>query len=535
MLRNDKIIEIKSHIDDLHKKNKGDYQSLMRQVAHHYKPIQYNFPQMLASFAAKKFKQIYLEWSRGTGKSTDLGRQKKDVVIDMPRSSNMLIGNTYKDMLTRTLPSTIAGLEAHGIFQNLHYFIRQKPPPKWRKSWPTAFQPPDEYDKYITYWTGAGYHLISQDVPGDGRGLNTDSECKDEAALQSKEKHDTNTTPTMRGSKKSVFENSPFFRSSYNVSSTPLTLSGRWFIEMEEAAIKNPGLIKFISANAKWNKQNLADNWLEEQKDLTLPWIYDAEYLNIRPSITTDMFYFLLDEKKHGYSNYNYNYYLEVGQTVDCRGDNDLDLGKPLMLGADWGSAINSVVITQVIGREFRALKNMYVLGLHKKNQTDLYNDFDTYYSYKKSHNNIIYLHYDNTGNAETGFTKLTRAQQVQQQLHQKGWKVILVTQGRANPLHEKKFRLWEMMLKEDNARLPLFRINIYNCRELLIAMQHAKTKERSDIAGIKKDKSSERSIGQDRIYATDLTDALDSVMYQKYSYLLSTSGLLLPPDRVIS
>lgn len=372
MLRKDKIDEVKKHIASLHDRNKSDYVTLMRQVASHYKPIQYNFPQLLATFAARKWKRLFNEWSRGTGKSTDLGRQQKDVVTDMPRSSNMLIGSTYKDMLTRTLPSTIAGLESHGIFQNLHYFIRQKPPPSWRKSWGVAYQPPDSYDKYITFWNGAGYHLISHDVPGDGRGLNSDSECMDEAALLDKEKLDLNTTPTLRGSKKMVFENSPFFRSTYAVSSTPLTVKGRWFIEEEEKALKNPDMIKFISANAKWNEQNLADNWMEEMRENTLPWIYDAEYLNIRPSITTDMFYFLLDEKKHGYSNYNYNYYLEVGQAIDCRGDNDLDLSRPLLLGADWGSAINSLVVTQVNGREFRVLKSMYVLGQEQKNQTNL-------------------------------------------------------------------------------------------------------------------------------------------------------------------
>ena len=535
MSRQKQIDEIKKHISELHTRNKGDYQSLLRQVAANYKPIQYNFPQMLASFAARRWKILILEMARGTGKTTDLARQLKDIVVDMPRSNNLLIGSTYKDMLTRTLPSTVAGLESHGIFQDLHYFIRKQPPPKWRKTWPKAYQQPLDYDKYITFWNGTGFNLISQDVPGDGRGLNTDSEVKDEAALLSKELMDANTTPTLRGSKKKVFEKSPFFKSSYAVSSTPLTLSGRWFVDMEEAAIKNPDLIKFISANSKWNRQNLAKNWLEDQRALVLPWIYDAEYLNIRPNITTDMFYFLLDEKKHGYSNYNYRYYVEVGQTIDCRGDSDLELSKPLLLGADWGSAINSCVVTQSIGREFRVIKNFYVLGINRENQTDLYDKFDKYYSYKKPHNNLIYLHYDNTGNIDTGFTKLTRAQQVKAQLEAKGWKVILVTRGRNNPQHDKKFRLWELILKENNDLYPIFRINIYNCRELLVAMQHAKTKERSDIAGVKKDKSSERATDHTRVYATDLTDALDSVFFQRYGYLLSNTGLILPQDKIIS
>jgi hypothetical protein len=533
MKKNEQIEEIKKHIKKLHAKNSGDYESLIRQVSKFYKPVQYNLPQMLLAHAARVRKNIYAELGRGTGKSTDLGRQMKDVVTEMPRSSNLLIGDTYKNILTRTIPSTILGLERHGYFEGLHYFIRTQPPPKWRKTWPKPYQPPKDFDKFIIFFTGAGYHLISQDVPGDGRGLNTDSECIDECGTINKEKLDTNTSPTIRGSNNRAFNGNPFYKSSYRVGSTPLTLEGRWFVEMEEVTIKNPDKFYFLSANAKWNEHNLAPNWLEEQKLTTLPWIYNAEYLNIRPKHTEGMFYFLLNEEVHGYSNFNYSYINAVGQDIDCRGDADLNLHEPLLLGADWGSAINSCVITQRLGMEFRVLKNMYVLSINQENQNDLYDKLDRYYSHKKAFNNLIYLYYDNTGNIDTGFTKLTRAQTVKKQLNDKGWKVILVTSGNTNPRHESKFRLYEIVLKGGRSTLPIFRINKHNCKELIIAMQNAKTSERSDRVGIKKDKTSERVKGESRVYATDLTDALDSVFFQNYSYLLSSSGLLLPPTSI--
>lgn len=529
--QNDKINEIKAHIANLHERSSGDYESLIRQVSQHYKPIKYNLPQMLSRIASEQVRILVNEWGRGTGKSTDLGGQMKSCVISMPRSNNNIIGSTYKEMLTRTLPSTIAGLEAHGIFKNLHFFIGSKPPPKWRSTWGTPYQGPDDYSKYITFWNGSGYNLISQDVPGDGRGLNVDSEAMDETAQLNKEKLDSITSPSLRGSKKEVFENSPYFRSSYRVSSTPLTLAGRWFIEQEEESLRFPDKIRFIRADSRFNAHNLADGWLEDQRDLTLPWIYEAEYMNVRPSFSQDMFYYLFDENKHGYTSYNYNYYTGSGIVATCQGDSDLDLNSPILIGCDWGSAINSCIVAQRNLLELRILKNFYVLSVDRKNQTDLFEEVDRYYSFKKQFNNTIYLYYDHTGNIETGFTKLTRAQEVKKQLEGLGWRVILITAGRANPLHEKKFRLYELLLKENDSNLPQLRFNIGNCRELIIAMQHTKTKIRSDIAGIKKDKSSEQSSGVKRVFATDLTDALDSVVYQLYSQLLTTRGRILPAD----
>ena len=357
----------------------------------------------------------------------------------------------------------------------------------------------------------------------------------DEAGSLNKEKLEQNTAPAKRGSKKAVFESSPLFLSTYMVGSTPLTLAGRWFIEQEKLSITDPDSIIFIRANAVWNQHNLGEGWLKNQKRTTLPWIYRAEYLNIRPSITENMFYFLLNEEKHGYSNYNYSYLNAIGQSVDCRADADLELTEPLLLGADWGAAINSCVVAQSIGREFRVLKNLYVLGINQEDQNDLYANFDKYYGHKKNFNNLIYLFYDQTGNLATGFTKLTRAQQVKAQLEAKGWRVILMTSGRTNPQHERKFRLYEMIMGENNPTFPLFRINVHNCRELLIAMQNAKAYERSETTGIKKDKSSERMSGEARVYATDLTDALDAVFFQKFSYLLSNPGILLPPSSIHS
>ena len=68
-------------------------------------------------------KTIILEWARGTGKSTILGWYMKEAVIQMPRATGVLVGETYQQILSRTLPSTKEGLEMFGIYEDIDYVV----------------------------------------------------------------------------------------------------------------------------------------------------------------------------------------------------------------------------------------------------------------------------------------------------------------------------------------------------------------------------------------------------------------------------
>ena len=508
----------------LHRTGSKDWQSLSKQVIKNYKPLAYNFPQMFAAMATKKFPWIFLEWARGTGKTTFLGHHTRECVSQMPRSNGMLIGPSYQKILTQILPSMIQGLEQQGLFQNLHYFIGRRPPKSWK--WQTPYQPPNKFDKYISFWNGAGINLISHDVPGDGRGLNTDFEIGDESALLDKHKLDENTLPTLRGSNKTAFERCHLFASRMHTSSTPLTQKGQWFVEMEEASIKEPNKIKFISADSRMNAHNLRDGYLEDARAVTLPWVYDAEYLNIRPRQIKNGFYPLLDEDTHGYNQFDYAYYNAMGKTVDCRGDQDLSANEPLIVGQDFGAAINCMVVNQHVGNEFRCLKDFYVLGENKQIQSDMVKNFADYYEYHK--NKTIYLYFDNTGNNETGITKYTRAEQTANQLHARGWKVRLRTVGGRNPHHYDKYLLWLAILGKRNPRLPEFRINASNARNTFISMRNAGAKQGRNKT-VEKDKSSEKSKTIKREHATDHSDAMDAPIYGMFNHLMTQSSTKLP------
>lgn len=523
--------QIKLAIANLHDNDKSDYETLIRQVDNHYKKVTLNLPQMMASMS--KAKMLMLEWGRGTGKTTMRGIRWNKMLKEMPRSTGLFIGPSYTFLLSRIIPSLVQGLEMFGIYKDLHYFIGKPPPRKWRNSWGQAYQPPEKYNHYGTFWNGMGAHLISHDIKGDGRALNTDWIDGDEAALLDPRKLQENTDPTLRGTRKQALEDSDFFGSKFYSSSTPLTPEGMWFVEYEEKALADPEKITFISATSAYNKHNLRDGFLEEAKrDAYAEWVYKAEYENVRPKFTKNMFYGQLDADIHAYSNdtSSFDFHDNVLLGKDCRKDADLVKGVPLILGVDWGAAINCLTVNQHLRsiKEYRTIKSMFVLGEDQKIQDDLIRDFNDYYQYHKDTCKTIYLWYDGSGNHRTGNTRITRAEQARKLLREFGWEVHLMTSTKNNPMHSEKHLLWEAMLRGDHPQLPLYRINKQNAPECWLSMRFAKVAIGRN-GEIKKDKSSEKSTKIQRQHATDLSDSNDSPIHGMFYRLLHYSSHKLP------
>lgn len=548
---------VKAEINRLERRGGKDWQSLIKQVERNYKPIILNPLQVIVSLLAESrpsYKKTEKGWtlnieaSRGAGKSTLISDYMRRTVKSMPRSINILQGETYQQILTRTFPSTIHGLEMFGIFQGLHYFVGRTAPKSWR--WDIPYKPPLKWDKVIHFWTGACYVMTSQDITGDGRSLNADSRIADEAALLNKAKLDSDSGPAVRGSNIRAFQNSSMLLHEMFVSTTPITEDGFWFVEQENHAdeelaelelVHGRGLVPlherslfYLKASNRVNANNLPKDYNEKARKTTLKMIFEAEYLNIRPKVVTNGFYSLLDPDIHCYNDYNYDFYDRVGKAPDCRGDNDLVPGVPLLLGVDWGATINCLTVNQHLKHpvnEYRTLKSMYVLGDDGKIQDDLFDSFHDYYQF---HNNkALYIFYDNQGNVATGTSKQNRAEQAAKQLRAKGWTVHLMTVGGRNEAHDLTFRTWGYLLRGDHPGLPKYLMNKGNCKELYVSMRNARSKE--DNNGIHKDKSSERSKKVLRPYATDHSDANDKPIIHLFSRIATSSQLSLPPIRMSS
>jgi hypothetical protein len=483
--------------------------------------IVYNIAQLY--FILSKCKIRVLEFGRGTGKSTILAKYIIDCVTEMPRSTGAIVASSFSQIKTRTLPSTIQGLEMHGYQQGVHYFVGRRPPASWK--WPEAYQPPLEYTNAIIFWNGTTLVFISQDgSSASGRGLNLDWGLADEAALLNEDKFEKEFLLSMRGGKRKVanypdgtwkyFGECHWHESYVLASTTPVTLEGRWFLKYEMLAQMNPDDVAFFSASSLVNIENLGKEYFERAKKILPDFIYRAEILNKRIAKLADGFYPLLDENNHTYGELTPSSLVHEHKT--CVNDTDITEDEPLLAGIDWGTSINCMVVAQGNSQRIRIVNNIYVLK--PLIVDDMIDRFIEYYTPRK--NKKVLLFYDPTGNINTANSRTTVAKQVEERMSKAGWDVTLMTTGRHNELHENKYNLWNNILKGENPIYPNFSMNRTNCKELWISMTSAPAKMGAN-ESIKKDKKSERNSSVDQAHATHFSDAADVLIVGMYRELL--------------
>ncbi|CAL2105489.1 conserved hypothetical protein [Tenacibaculum sp. 190524A02b] len=469
-------------------------------------------------------KYLFLEWARGTGKSTILGWVVKEAARQLPRATGVLVGQTYMQMLARTLPSTKEGLEMFGFHEGIDYVVGRHGK---KLGFEMPYQAPSKWDNVIHFRNGFILVLVSLDNPNSGRGLNSYIVIGDEAALLDPERLFNNVQTTNRASK-IWFEKSKLLNAEIFATSTPMTKRGKWFTSYEKKildAIKgisneitNPSQYAFIKANAFANSMNLTKGWFKRMK-LNSPSIshYNAEILNIRPKFVLESFYPQLSAEKHYYENFNNNYLESVGvkahkSSFNCKQDADLRRNKPLIIELDWG-VFNSMVVSQDDGKDWNFLKSFWVKN--PKIIDDLIDqDFAPYYS---SHSKkVIHLYYDRNGNNRQANSKITMAEQAIAAFKRNGWKVIVKTPRTVDPPHNEKFVVVNYLLRYGGTKgLPNIRINMHNAHDLTVSLEDAPAKEGSK--GIQKDKSSERSKVIPQEHATHLSDAFDLAIYWRY------------------
>lgn len=220
-------------------------------------------------------------WGRGTGKSFIVGWEINQINRLMPRAITSITGQTYGQILTRTLPSTFKFLEQIGYKkyepdEGGHYVIGQRPP----KHFLTPYEKVLKYDNFISFSNGNGYLLLSQERVGSARGPNVDREIVDEALTINKERYDQETSPTNRGNEEhfGILARTPVrqhhgFR---YVSSMPFLPEQRWLLNFAEYYEKEAGIqlfevwnrvvklqLELISAYKTQNKSLFKNIWNE--------------------------------------------------------------------------------------------------------------------------------------------------------------------------------------------------------------------------------------------------------------------------------
>lgn len=452
--------------------------------------------------------KVFLRWARGTGKSTIFALYIRHCVELMPRSIGVIVAETYTQILTRTLSSTILGLEMQGYIKDVHFFVGRRAPET--AGFPEAYMPPTDYKHCIHFYNGTTIVMVSQDKIGDGRGLNVDWLLGDEAALLDFERLQTDIFPTLRGSFRKMYKNCRLHRSMLFASSTPLTDKGQWFLDMEKK--HNPKELTFCFAAKSSDNEHLPKGWIDEQRELLEEWVFDAEIENIPPSKIKGGFYPEFVQAKHVYSSPHIGD-ISLNTVLNSTNDKDCNPNEPLILGIDWGVNINCIVVAQRNQKELRIINAIY--SESPKILDDAIEEFAEYY--KNHQRKYVIMYYDNSGNVRQANSSFTYAQQAQNILIKNKFIVDLKSRGTTNEVHDTKHKLINSILREDNPAWPIVRIN-KRCMPLIIAIERCKAKK--SITGlIQKDKAPEKRRGS-QLYAPHFTDAFDVIPVGLYSNL---------------
>lgn len=184
-------------------------------------------------------------WGRGTGKSFQVGWEINQINRVMPRSVTAITGQTYGQLLTRTLPSSFKLLQKFGYVKDKDYVIGRKPP----QSWLTPYEPIMKHDNFISFANGTGYLMLSQDRQGSGRGPNVDREIVDEALTINKPRYDEEVSPTNRGNEENFGRKSQSPIIQHHgfryVSSMPYTQEQRWLLDFGKYYEDEAGILLF--------------------------------------------------------------------------------------------------------------------------------------------------------------------------------------------------------------------------------------------------------------------------------------------------
>jgi hypothetical protein len=486
-----------------------------------------------------------------------------DLLFDvqhMPRSTGWFYGATFKQLLSRTLPATLAFLERYNYRQDYHFFIGRKAP-KWMNFKMPYIQPRD-WEHCIHFYNGTVVHLLSQDVRFSANSLTADWGKVDEGRSIKKEKMFEEAMPTLSGSHPS-FENSHKWKGLSIVSDMPTSRQGQWVIDMEQQM--DPDLILSIEGiigqinhlKEKYavmpqvpssvdrrirelkrelfffrrhaflykeydtieNVELLGEEYIREQKRILPPVIFQTSILNRRIRKLTDGFYPNLDPDLHYYDAFN-NSYLDnlrtdkgtldlarIGES-NCLGDGDIDPGVPLAIALDYNANINWIITGQRVDPEMRTLSSLYVKFNRKLRA--LCTEWCQYYQFIVNKHVVYY--YNETA-LEKGYAdedSESFAEIVNTILTRHGWTVEMVFIGKTWS-HKLKHQYIDDALTGKKYLFPRF--NRSNNQYLLTALEMTGT--RYGKYGFEKDKSAEKlaETEDDPLeLRTDGTDAWDDL-----------------------
>ena len=278
-----------------------------------------------------------VEAGRGTGKTDGLiSPYMVRTTQSMPRGTGLFLGNSIKQLFTKTVPNTITAIERiTGLKEGIHFF-RGHAPTKCQFKEPLV--KPKIWENCIHFWNGYVWYMISTATKAAANGMNVCSIVGDEARFMPEATIKSEILPTLRGINTTHpgFDETknPFFKSLFLVSDKALTRRQEWvsrrrdeqtfainkkIVELIAEAQKCPEILEspkyqraitklrcqanaFFSFSTIENIDILGEQFIRKMEEELTPTMFDISIRNLDKERISDCYYSNLNiEDVHGY------------------------------------------------------------------------------------------------------------------------------------------------------------------------------------------------------------------------------------------
>ena len=181
-------------------------------------------------------RHIRLLGSRRFGKTSLLGPYAGKVITSMPRGAGAWLGSSRKQLMARTVPATMATINAfYGWKEGVDYFFG-KPPRKLSPVLPVIT--PKDWSNVLYFRNGFVYYLVSLAVFGSANSLTLNNIIADECKFLPKKKIDSEVMPALSGvthplGDRMFSDYNPLYCSTFFASDAAMSNKGNW-LEREE-------------------------------------------------------------------------------------------------------------------------------------------------------------------------------------------------------------------------------------------------------------------------------------------------------------
>lgn len=282
-----------------------------------------------------------VEAGRGTGKTDGLiSPYMIRCTQSTPRGTGLFLGNSIKQLFTKTVPNTIAAIERiTGLREGVHFFRGHAPA---KCGFAEPYVKPRIWENCIHFWNGTVWYMISTATKAASNGMNVCFITADEARFLPKNQVLGEILPCLRGLSVDTTHPgydeklNPFYKSLFMVSDAPLTKRQGWLRERKDAQtydinkkiaemIAEANVCPEIVSAPKFQKQLnrlrcqaniymrfstienidiLGEEFIRSMKRELTPTMFDISIRNVEKERINDGYYCNLNiDDVHGYTN----------------------------------------------------------------------------------------------------------------------------------------------------------------------------------------------------------------------------------------